>query len=407
MNTPKLRFKNDEGLDFPSWTLSTLGNEVQFSKGGRLGKSDLQKDGFSQCLLYGELYTSYGSVATKIFGRTNCNSGVVSQKNDVVMPTSGETAEDIATATCIPFDGILYGGDLIVLRSNTVYGPFLSYQINSSLKRKISSVAQGKSVVHIGADKLKPITFSFPCEEEQQKIASFFATLDNKIDLNEQKLDALRKLKKELTIKLFRGEIRFKKEDRSDFAQWNVKKIEDIAEIRGGGTPSTKNPEYWSGDIQWLTPTEINSKFVHESIRKITKVGLDNSSAKLLPKGSLLLTTRATIGACSINDFEGLVCTNQGFQSLICKSDVDNEYVYYAITSDEFQRKLLSHASGSTFLEISSKNLRKLTIPVPSYEEQRKIAGFLSFVDEKISVLRNKTEIMQKLKKGFMQQMFI
>lgn len=351
MNVPKLRFKNAEGADFPLWTMSKLGNEVQFSKGGKLGKSDLQKEGSHQCLLYGELYTSYGSIASKIFSRTDTDSDTTSQKYDVVMPTSGETAEDIATATCIPFDGILYGGDLIILRSQTLYGPFLSYQINSSLKRKISRVAQGKSVVHIGAEKIKPISFSFPCLEEQQKIASFFSTLDQKIELNERKLEVLEKLKKGMMQKIFNRKIRFKKDNGTDFPDWTVSELGNIAEIRGGGTPSTSNRDYWDGNIQWLTPTEIDSKYVHESNRKITESGLANSSAKLLPMGAILLTTRATIGACSINNFNGSVCTNQGFQSLVCKASVLNEYVYYAITFDEFQKKIAKHASGSTFLE--------------------------------------------------------
>lgn len=407
MNVPKLRFKNAEGADFPLWTISKLGNEVQFSKGGKLGKSDLQKEGSHQCLLYGELYTSYGSIASKIFSRTDTDSDTTSQKYDVVMPTSGETAEDIATATCIPFDGILYGGDLIILRSQTLYGPFLSYQINSSLKRKISRVAQGKSVVHIGAEKIKPISFSFPCLEEQQKIASFFSTLDQKIELNERKVEALEKLKKGLMQNIFNRKIRFKKDDGTDFPDWKVSELGNIAEIRGGGTPSTSNSDYWDGNIQWLTPTEIDSKYVHESNRKITESGLANSSAKLLPMGTILLTTRATLGACSINNFNGFVCTNQGFQSLVCKPIVLNEYVYYAITSDEFQKKITKHASGSTFLEISAKNLKKLTIPTPSLEEQRKIADLLSTLDLQIDIKKKTVSAMRDLKRGFMQQMFI
>lgn len=407
MNVPKLRFKNAEGADFPLWTISKLGNEVQFSKGGKLGKSDLQKEGSHQCLLYGELYTSYGSIASKIFSRTDTDSDTTSQKYDVVMPTSGETAEDIATATCIPFDGILYGGDLIILRSQTLYGPFLSYQINSSLKRKISRVAQGKSVVHIGAEKIKPISFSFPCLEEQQKIASFFSTLDQKIELNERKVEALEKLKKGLMQNIFNRKIRFKKDDGTDFPDWKVSELGNIAEIRGGGTPSTSNSDYWDGNIQWLTPTEIDSKYVHESNRKITESGLANSSAKLLPMGTILLTTRATLGACSINNFNGFVCTNQGFQSLVCKPIVLNEYVYYAITFDEFQKKITKHASGSTFLEISAKNLKKLTIPTPSLEEQRKIADLLSTLDLQIDIKKKTVSAMRDLKRGFMQQMFI
>ena len=123
--------------------------------------------------------------------------------------------------------------------------------------------------------------------------------------------------------------------------------------------------------------------------------------------GTILLTTRATLGACSINNFNGFVCTNQGFQSLVCKPIVLNEYVYYAITFDEFQKKITKHASGSTFLEISAKNLKKLTIPTPSLEEQRKIADLLSTLDLQIDIKKKTVSAMRDLKRGFMQQMFI
>ena len=191
----KIRFKEKDGTEFPEWASSTLGNEVQFAKGGKLGKKDLRENGAFPCLLYGELYTFYKCIASTIISRTNISSDNHSKKNDVVIPTSGETAEDIATATCIPHDGVLYGGDLLILRSKSLYGPFLSYLINSSLKRKISRLAQGKSVVHIGADKIKTIEFQFPCTKEQQKIANFLSSFDQKIDVIEKRIEAMRKLK--------------------------------------------------------------------------------------------------------------------------------------------------------------------------------------------------------------------
>lgn len=200
--------------------------------------------------------------------------------------------------------------------------------------------------------------------------------------------------------------MRFKRDDGTVFPDWNSSEIGNVADTCSGGTPSTSVSEYWDGPIQWLTPTEINSKYVHNSKRTITSAGIANSSAKLLPIGSLLLTTRATIGACSINNFDGDVSTNQGFQSLICKSSLFNEYAYYAITRDKFQKELIKHSSGSTFLEISPKNLKKLPIPIPCLEEQQKIASFFSTLDQKIELNERKIEALEKLKKGVMQQIF-
>lgn len=200
--------------------------------------------------------------------------------------------------------------------------------------------------------------------------------------------------------------MRFKRDDGTVFPDWSSSEIGNVADTCSGGTPSTSVSEYWDGPIQWLTPTEINSKYVHNSKRTITSAGLENSSAKLLPIGALLLTTRATIGACSINNFDGAVSTNQGFQSLICKSALFNEYAYYAITRDKFQKELIKHSSGSTFLEISSKNLKKLPIPIPCLEEQQKIASFFSTLDQKIELNERKLEALERLKKGVMQKIF-
>ena len=181
----------------------------------------------------------------------------------------------------------------------------------------------------------------------------------------------------------------------------------DLAQVVGGGTPSTLNPDYWDGDIYWLTPTEINSKYVHASNRKITLNGLNNSSAKLLPKRAILLTTRATLGACSINNQDNPVCTNQGFQSLVCKNFVDNEFLYYVITEKAFQKSMIKNASGSTFQEISSKNIKSISVHLPSIDEQRQIVLLLSTIDQKIDCVKRSLKVLKAQKTAFMQQMFV
>lgn len=200
--------------------------------------------------------------------------------------------------------------------------------------------------------------------------------------------------------------LRFRSADGTLFEDWKSVKVGDIAETCGGGTPATGNLSYWDGSIQWLTPTEINTKYVHASKRTITLQGLKNSSAKLLPKGAIVLTTRATLGACSINNFEEDVCTNQGFQSLIGKSSVDSEFLYYTVTSQHFQRELKKKASGSTFLEVSPGNLKKIVVAIPGKQEQCRVADFFSTLDEKIALVERKLNALQTLKSGLMQKIF-
>jgi type I restriction enzyme S subunit len=160
---------------------------------------------------------------------------------------------------------------------------------------------------------------------------------------------------------------------------WQNLKIGEIADIFGGGTPSTTNRSYWNGDIQWFTPTEISgNKYSYKSIRTITKEGLENSSAKILSPGTILLTTRASIGDVSILKVEA--ATNQGFQSLYARPHIDNEYLYYIITT--LKNELLKNSSGSTFLEISPNKLKSIFIALPpTKNEQQAIASALSDAD--------------------------
>ena len=175
------------------------------------------------------------------------------------------------------------------------------------------------------------------------------------------------------------------------------KNISDIVNVVGGGTPDTNISEYWDGNIQWFTPSEVGkSKYISESERKITQSGLDNSSAKILPQGAILLSTRATIGECSIAMNE--CSTNQGFQSLISRNNYNSEFVYYLIQTKK--KELIRNACGSTFLEISANEVRKIKCRVPKINEQDKISQLLSLIDQRISTQNKIIEQLQSLIKG-------
>ncbi|RKV59777.1 restriction endonuclease subunit S [Helicobacter pylori] len=159
---------------------------------------------------------------------------------------------------------------------------------------------------------------------------------------------------------------------------WQKVRLGDIAEIIGGGTPSTQITSFWNGSINWFTPTEIGiTKYVHKSQRTITPLGLKKSSAKLLPIGTILLTSRASIGDCAI--LKVVATTNQGFQSLIPLEKINNEFLYYLMLT--LKNKLLKLASGSTFLEVSPNKIKNLLIPLPPLNEQIAIANILSGLD--------------------------
>lgn len=185
---------------------------------------------------------------------------------------------------------------------------------------------------------------------------------------------------------------------------WEIKTIGEIARIMSGGTPSTDVASYWNGAIQWFTPAELSkaSKYVAKSERTITELGLKNSSAKLLPPGTILLTTRASIGATAILLNEA--CTNQGFQSLIVHKKFSNEFIFYSLPL--VKNEMIKQASGSTFPEISAKKIASIGIALPpKYAEQERIAKALSNIDSLINNLDRTIEKKKDIRQGAMEQL--
>lgn len=180
--------------------------------------------------------------------------------------------------------------------------------------------------------------------------------------------------------------------------------IGDMSTVVGGGTPSTKSPFFWDGSIPWFTPGEIaaeGSGLIYTSQRKITNEGLQNSGARLIPAGSVLVTSRASLGHCAVAGVP--VSTNQGFTSLIPNESCSSWFLYYWVQHNrhEFQKR----AAGSTFLEISPSKVASIPIISPSIEEQKAIAQVLQDVDQEIDTLNRRLESTRSIKQGMMQEL--
>ena len=202
-NTPKLRFP--EFLDDGEWEEKKLENIADFFKGKNISKADIHEEGITPCIRYGELYTHYQEVIDKIFSKTNLPTSnlFLSCKNDVIIPSSGETKIDIATASCVSHDGIALGGDINIIRSEQ-NGIFISYYLNSAKKMDIAKIAQGDTVVHLYSSQLKKLDILLPpTQEEQQKIANFLSSIDELITASTKKVETLKEHKKALMQQLF------------------------------------------------------------------------------------------------------------------------------------------------------------------------------------------------------------
>ena len=325
--------------------------------------------------------------------------------NDILLARTGASTGKAYLYN--PTDGKLYfAGFLIRARIKSDYNAkFIFDQIRTNKYRKwvkVMSMRSGQP----GINSQEYASFKFcipPSKQEQDMIANLLNKVDIRVVTQNKIIDNLKTLKIAVAKKIFSQELAFKDNNGNDFHEWETKQLQGICEIIGGGTPETNKSEYWNGSIQWFTPTEIKSTFVSKSERTISELGLKNSSAKLLPIGTILLTTRATIGEMSIA-LENCT-TNQGFQSLITKENCNNIFLFYWLKMNRYE--LEKRANGSTFPEISKSEIEKIPINLPCIEEQTEIANFLFSIDSKIDT---EIQLLQKLemqKRYLLQRLFV
>lgn len=186
--------------------------------------------------------------------------------------------------------------------------------------------------------------------------------------------------------------------------EWEITTLGEIGDIKNGATPNTRVLSNWNGTIPWCTPTDITNtsgKYFHRPERYITSSGLASCAASLLPVGTLLLCSRASVGEIKIATIP--MCTNQGFKSIICKDDVFNEFIYYLLLI--LKPQIIKRAAGSTFLEISKRDLASVEIKLPTIDEQAAIAGALSDADRLLEALEALIAKKQAIKQAAMQQL--
>lgn len=283
----------------------------------------------------------------------------------------------------------------------------LSLLITEDYHRTVVSTSSGTTVKHSSPQKVLDYVTSVPSFKEQTKIGAFFKQLDDTIALHQRKLEQLQSMKDGFLQKMFpkdgekEPEIRF-----SGFTDdWEQRKLGELSNIVGGGTPSTSNPEYWDGDIDWYAPAEIGEQsYVNKSKKTITELGLKKSSARILPVGTVLFTSRAGIGNTAILAKEAT--TNQGFQSIVPDQNKLDSYFIFSRTN-ELKRYGEVTGAGSTFVEVSGKQMSKMPIMVPVLSEQQEIGTFLEQIDNTITLHQRELELLKQTKKAFLQKMFV
>lgn len=398
-----LRFKNDDGSEFPDWKEMKIGELGTFIKGAALSKIDISESGLP-LILYGELYTTYKEVTYNIQRKTQA---VVDEKyhscvGDVIIPTSGESAEEISTATCVMVPDVILGGDLNIFRSDIVDGRIMSYILNHQAKWKIATIAQGKSIVHIQAKQLANICVKYPVSKvEQQKIAEFLSTVDTVIEKQKATVSVWEERKKGVMYKLFSQEVRFKEDDGSEFPEWEKKPFGDIV--------SEFKVKTKVEDEDTLLSCAINGVFLNSELFGHQR-GQSNIGYLKIKKGTLILSAQNLhLGNANVNiRFEhGIISpAYKTYEIVGCSVEYMRQWVKWDMTKQFFYNATTVGASGCR-RNVDWEMLYSQLFAVPCFAEQQKITDCLSALDEVIEKQKATLAAWEELKKGLLQQMFV
>ncbi len=401
---PKLRFPGFEG----EWHNDYIGNLSSYIKGASLSKADISENG-TPFLLYGELYTTYKEVTRNIKRKTQRVVGeeYYSKVGDVVIPTSGETPEEIATATCIMIPGVILAGDLNIFRTRNIDGRFFSYLINHKVNNEISRIAQGKSVVHIKGDEISKILIKYPDSREQTKILTFLELLAARIDKQERLIETLKKYKRGVFEAIFSQRLRLvpKEEQKS----WKAFKLSDFAtRITRKNSGVTDIPLTISAQYGLIDQRDFFSKVVAST---------DMGGYYLLHNGEYAYN-RSTSNDYPFGSIKRLELYDKGAVSTlylcfsINENVVMNDLVRWYFESSQW------HQGINEICAEGARNHGLLNVPTDGFfstihilpsdtEEQARIAMFLSRIHYKLVQAQKELEKLICLRNGLLQQLFI
>ena len=355
------------------WKAEQLDNIATLSKGIGISKEQLSEDG-EPCILYGELYTKYKSeIIKQVESKTDINGSKLkrSKANDVIIPCSGETAVDIATARCVPFDNILFGGDLNVISLHQYDGAFMSYQLNGKRKYDIARVAQGVSIVHLYGEHLKAIKTYNPTLPEQQKIAKLLSLLDDRIDTQNKIIEKLQSLIRGIAQNMVhRGKPNVRL---SDCMICNSSTLQE-SEVLESGT----YPVYGANGI----------------VGYLDCYATLNEAIYIIKDGSGVGTVFYVAGKCSAAGTLNTLQAKEGYSL---------QYLYYLLTVFNFE----PYKTGMAIPHIYFKDYGKAKVFCPSHSEQFKYTKLLSTIDSKLLAEQNALVNYNLQKQYLLRQMFI
>ena len=390
------------------WREFKLGDIAQLYKGKGISKNDVSDNGTIPCIRYGELYTHYKEVIDKVTSYTDLpiDDLFMSKANDVIIPSSGETKEDIATASCVLHDNVALGGDINVIRTSN-NGVFLSYYLNNAKKHDIAKIAQGISIIHLYNEQLRNLSIELPDLEEQQKIAECLSTIDSYISSINEKVEQLKAHKKSLLQKLFpQGgkiipEYRFPEFEKD--GSWEEKELGELILEIAEFTSRRNNVPLYSLTIEDGVSPKTDRYERNFLVKK------EGENFKVVhPDDFVSNPMNLRFGAIGYNKESFKVCVS-GYYDVFRFKDKGTSSFWINYMKSNWALDMYDRiAIGSLYEKrrVHFSNLLRMKLLVPKYSERLKISEYLSSMEEVIGFYSEKASLLEQHKKGLMQQLF-
>ncbi len=410
-NIPELRFSEFDGVS--NYNKFIFDDIFLFSTGKNIKQKEASPDFEIPCVRYGELYHMYNEVITEVINKTNLDQSELTFSNgdEILLPSAGEDPLDIGSASALTLSNVAIGRTINILKpkKDNLYSQiYVSYYINQQLRKKISTLAKGVSISNVYNSDLKKLTIVLPTPTEQTKIATFLTTIDKRITLLEKKKIELEQYKKGVMQKLFSQTLRFKKEDGSDFPDWEVKKLGEVCEVQGGFAFKSSNFKNAGIPIIRISNISNTNNFIDIS-NMVFYDEIENAENYTIHKGDLLIAmSGATTGKTSIYNLDEFSYVNQRvglFKSISIK--LFYPFITQYVLSFGFEKQLSLLLVAGAQPNISSNDIESIKIPFPNKEEQQKIANFLSSIDKSIDNIANQIDNSVVFKRGLLQKMFV
>ena len=422
MAEPKVRFKKDDGSSYPAWKTSYFSETFIALNNNTYSRDMLNYNcGDAKNIHYGDILVKFGDICDiqkDIIPYVN--EGLAIQKytslkdGDIIL---ADTAEDETVGKAVEIyntknDVVISGLHTMACRPVNSFAPkYLGYCMNSpAFHNQLRPFMQGVKVTSIGRSNISEVEISAPSSiEEQQKIADFLSSVDDVITASEDEVANLETQKKAVMKKIFSKEVRFKRDDGTDFPDWEDRNILEIAETYIGlvttmtehyvdsGVPLIRNSDIKENRFEFSSPIYLDSDFAERNFSRKHK------------EGDIVTVHTGDVGTSAV--ITGFLVGSIGFATIVTriknKAEILPLFVSWYFNSPVCKKIILDVITGDGRNNLNMKDFNKLQIPIPNTEEQSLIADFLSNFDEAIAAAKKEMELWKELKKGLLQQMFV